>query len=65
MPVVVKGNTKPPQVTLGVNLSTGTGQTVTDDAAVLCKVSGNGTVWQYNAHAGWLNFPFDLPEEDD
>jgi alpha-tubulin suppressor-like RCC1 family protein/uncharacterized protein YkwD/plastocyanin/thiol-disulfide isomerase/thioredoxin/uncharacterized membrane protein YphA (DoxX/SURF4 family) len=65
MPEGVNGNTQPPRVTVTVDLTTKTSRTVTGTATVLCKVSGKGLVWQYNAQTGWPFFPYDLPDEDD
>jgi alpha-tubulin suppressor-like RCC1 family protein/uncharacterized protein YkwD/thiol-disulfide isomerase/thioredoxin/plastocyanin/uncharacterized membrane protein YphA (DoxX/SURF4 family) len=65
MPDGINGNTQPPEVTIAVELTTNEDLTVTGYASVLCNVSSNGAVWQYNVQTGWPSFPFDLPVEDD
>ncbi|MBN1643682.1 MAG: hypothetical protein JW856_02525, partial [Dehalococcoidales bacterium] len=64
MPEGVNGGTQPPQVTLTLEVTTAADSAMTGEATVLCDVSGNGTVWQYNIHTGWPNLPFTLPEDD-
>ena len=58
----INGNTQPPQVTLGVTLKTNAGVNVPVGATVSCDVSGQGNVWQYNAHTGWPYFPYDIQD---
>lgn len=65
MPTGVTGTVLPPQVTVSVKLVTKAGMDVFGGTTVLCDVSGQGSVWQYNAHTGWPQFPFDIANEDD
>lgn len=63
LPGTIDGNTQPPKVTVSVQLTPRAGGSIPGSATVLCDVSGQGSVWQYNAHTGWPAFPFDLPGE--
>ena len=62
MPTGISGTTQPPQVTVTVQLTNKTGAIVRGGVTVLCNVSGQGQVWQYNAGIGWPSFPYDIPD---
>jgi hypothetical protein len=62
MPIGINSNTQPPQVTVTIQLTNKTGATIRGGATVLCNVSGQGQVWQYNAGIGWPSFPYDIPD---
>jgi|GEM_PF-6750168 len=60
MPAGVNGSVQPPLVTLSLGLTGNNGGAFTPGETVECRVSGQSSVWQYNWHQGWGNFPYDF-----
>jgi hypothetical protein len=60
MPAGIDGSTKPPVVTVTISIPKVGGSQVLAAASVSCDVSGQNSVWQYNAKTGWPFFPYDV-----
>jgi len=58
----IDGSAQPPDVTLTIAFPHELGYDVIGTATVTCDVSGRDRVWQYNAHEGWPDFPYDIKD---